>query len=141
MRTRSGTVRVAGARQDRSSQARYLTRNSHAAGPLGEFAHVMAGLGAKRGPMLLQMPPSFTHEQVGALRDLLPALPAACDAAARFAIEFRHRSLLTTDVFELLKEHRVAHVASDYTSMPRRFVPTTDFVFRTYGGPSVTGRK
>ncbi len=97
--------------------------------PLREFTRTMALLGAKRGPMLLQMPPDFTCDQLPALRDFLPILTEMQDPAARFAIEFRHRSLLGEDVAELLRAHNVAQVAADYAPMPKRFTPTADFAY------------
>jgi uncharacterized protein YecE (DUF72 family) len=97
--------------------------------PLSEFVKAMAGLGPKRGPMLFQMPPDFTRDQLHALRALLPTLRDLADPDARFAIEFRHASLLTADVFALLKEHNVALAATDYAGMPRRFASTADFAY------------
>lgn len=47
----------------------------------------------------------------------------------RFAIEFRHRSLIGPDISELLTEHKVALVAVDFVNMPRRFELTADFVY------------
>ena len=97
--------------------------------PLSEFVKTMAGLGPKRGPMLFQMPPAFTRDQLDALNALLPSLREVADADAKFAIEFRHASLLTADVFALLKEHNVALAATDYAGMPRRFASTADFAY------------
>lgn len=97
--------------------------------PLRQFVATMAVLGSKRGPMLLQMPPSFTHDEIGSMRDFLPGLAELEDPDARFAIEFRDKSLLTADVFALLREHNVALVASDYERMPRRFAVTADFAY------------
>ncbi len=97
--------------------------------PLGVFVSTMAAMGEKRGPMLFQMPPSFTYDDVPARQTLLPTLRELGDEAARFAIEFRHASLLASDVFELLKAHNIAVVAADYTGMPRRFAPTADFAY------------
>jgi uncharacterized protein YecE (DUF72 family) len=100
-----------------------------AMGPLAEFVHAMAAMGAKRGPMLFQMPPSFTLGDVESLRALLAALHDLDDPGAQFAIEFRHPSLLTTDVFAMLREHNVAFAAADYPGMPRRFALTADFAY------------
>jgi uncharacterized protein YecE (DUF72 family) len=97
--------------------------------PLQDFVRVMALLGPKRGPMLFQMPPSFTLDEADALKTLLPELEGLNDPAARFAIEFRHPSLLTKEVFALLADHNIALAATDYPGMPRRFVATTDFAY------------
>ena len=97
--------------------------------PLREFTRMLRLLETKRGPMLLQMPPSFTRAELPALRDFLPILSDLDDPAARFAIEFRHRSLVGEDVSELLRPHNVALVAADYPLMPKRFEATADFAY------------
>ena len=97
--------------------------------PLEEFVATMALLGEKRGPMLLQMPPSFTRDQLRDLTAFLPLLSQLSDKTARFAIEFRHPSLIGTDVGDLLAEHGVALVAADYPGMPKRFELTADFTY------------
>ncbi|MCW3097679.1 MAG: hypothetical protein JWL77_3297 [Chthonomonadaceae bacterium] len=97
--------------------------------PLEDFVATMALLREKRGPMLIQMPPSFTRHQLPELRNFLPLLIQLSDKTARFAIEFRDRSLVGTDVADLLAEHGVALVAADYPAMPKRLELTTDFVY------------
>ena len=89
----------------------------------------MSLLGAKCGPILLQMPPDFTRQELDNLHDFLPTLRQISPAGLRFAIEFRHRSLLAPDVSQLLREHNVALALTDYVSMPRRFELTTDFLY------------
>ena len=95
--------------------------------PLANFVGAMAAMGDKRGPMLFQMPPSFTYDDLSALRALLPQLGRVGDPNARFAIEFRHISLLTAEVFALLRAHNVALVAADYTRMPASVRPDGRF--------------
>ena len=97
--------------------------------PLEEFTATMALLGEKRGPMLIQMPPSFTRDQLADLKAFLPLLTQLSDKTARFAIEFRHRSLVGIDVADLLAEHGVALVAADYPGMPKRLELTSDFTY------------
>ncbi len=97
--------------------------------PLTEFVRVMSLLGPKCGPILLQMPPDFTRQEVDNLRALLPTLRDMGNADVRFTIEFRHRSLLAPDVSQMLRDHNVALALTDYVSMPRRFELTTDFLY------------
>lgn len=94
-----------------------------------EFVRVMGLLGPKRGPMLIQLPPDFTRAELPALQAFVPMLSEIGAPSARFAVEFRHRSMITPEVSALLAEHRVALVAADYAPMPRRFEITTDFVY------------
>lgn len=101
----------------------------NAADELKRFVEVMGRLEAKRGPMLLQFPPDFTRAELDSLKAFLPVLSEPEDSTARFAIEFRHRSLIGPDVSGLLKSYRVALAAVDYVSMPRRYELTTDFVY------------
>ncbi len=99
------------------------------AAPLEEFTATMALLGPKRGPMLIQLPPSFTRDSLSDLKTFMPLLAQVSDRTARFAIEFRHRSLVGPDVSELLSEHNVALVAADYPAMPKRMEATADFTY------------
>lgn len=96
---------------------------------LTTFVRVMGLLGPKRGPMLLQMPPDFTRHELPALQAFLPTLKELNDPTARFAIEFRHRSMVGEDIAALLAEHNVALVAADYPPMPKRLERTTDFAY------------
>lgn len=100
-----------------------------ATGALAEFVRVMGLLREKCGPILLQMPPDFTRAELGSLERFLPTLRTLPDTSLRFAIEFRHRSLIGQDVSALLKEHRVALAITDYPAMPKRFEITTDFLY------------
>jgi uncharacterized protein YecE (DUF72 family) len=96
---------------------------------LRKFVQTMSLLEAKRGPMLIQMPPGFTRAELPALRAFLPLLAQLDDPTARFAIEFRHRSLIGPDVSALLAEHNVALACADYAGMPRRLELTSDFLY------------
>ena len=64
------------------------------------FLRTMAELGDRLGPLLLQLPPSFTVEGMGVLEDYLKGLPEGF----RYAVEVRHRSWLGSDLPEMLRE-------------------------------------
>jgi uncharacterized protein YecE (DUF72 family) len=85
----------------------------------------MEPLGQKLGPLLIQLPPDFKADEVGALRQFLERLPSGF----RFAAEFRHRSWVNEDTFELLRQHGVAWTSIDLVYMPRRAEVTTDFAY------------
>jgi uncharacterized protein YecE (DUF72 family) len=89
------------------------------------FVHTMQALEDRLGPLLLQLPPSFTVEGMGALEDFLSTLPQG----PRYAVEVRHRSWLGSDLPELLREHGVALALIDYPWMPRMEEATTDFAY------------
>ena len=97
--------------------------------PMENFVATMALLRAKRGPTLIQMPPSFTRDQLPELRAFLPLLTQLSDKTAQFAIEFRSRSLIGADVADLLADYGVALVAADIVGMPKRLELTTNFAY------------
>ncbi|MBA2661837.1 MAG: DUF72 domain-containing protein [Bradymonadaceae bacterium] len=70
------------------------------------FVGVMSELGHKLGPLLLQMPPSFTIDAIDDLAHFFEGLP---DGFA-YAVEVRHRSWLVEEYAELLKRWNVAMV-------------------------------
>ena len=68
-----------------------------AAEALGYLYRNLAALGAKRGPVLFQLPP-FLKKDVARLRDFLALLPAE----HRAVFEFRHDSWFDDEVYALL---------------------------------------
>ncbi len=70
-----------------------VTHETNLVGSEGEaedFVRTMAEFGERLGPLLLQLPPSFTVEGMGVLDDFLKRLPEGF----RYAVEVRHRSWL-----------------------------------------------
>jgi uncharacterized protein YecE (DUF72 family) len=89
------------------------------------FIGTMESLGDKLGPLLLQLPPSFTVEGMGELEDFLSALPGGF----RYAVEVRHRSWLRSDLPAMLRDHGAALTLIDYPRMPRMEETTARFVY------------
>jgi uncharacterized protein YecE (DUF72 family) len=89
------------------------------------FLRTMAELGDRLGPLLLQLPPSFTVEGMGVLEDYLKGLPGGF----RYAVEVRHRSWLGSDLPEMLRERDAALTLIDYPRMPRLDEATADFSY------------
>jgi uncharacterized protein YecE (DUF72 family) len=89
------------------------------------YVHTMQALEDRLGPLLLQLPPSFTVEGMGVLEDFLASLPEG----PRYAVEVRHRSWIGSDLPELLRECGTALTLVDYPRMPRMQEATTDFVY------------
>lgn len=87
---------------------------------LAVFAAEVAGLGDKRGPILVQLPPSLAFD---AARD--EAFFAALDAIVGGAIvcEPRHPSWFAPDADGLLAARRVARVAADPAPVAAAAVP------------------
>jgi uncharacterized protein YecE (DUF72 family) len=93
--------------------------------PAATFIQTMRLLGNRLGPLLLQLPPSFSVEGMGVLEDFLSVLPGG----VRYAVEVRHRSWLGSDLPALLREHGVALTLIDFPRMPRMDNATADFVY------------
>ncbi len=89
------------------------------------FVSTMSELGDRMGPLLLQLPPSFTVEGIGVLEDFLKILPGG----ARYAVEVRHRSWPGSDLAGMLRERGVALTLIDYPRMPRMEEATADFSY------------
>lgn len=102
-----------------------------------QFTEVARELGAKLGPILVQMGPDFAPDERAKLAAFLPTLPADL----HFAIEFRQRGWITDEVLALLAEHHVALTLSDARWIPREELlacaerPTADFSYVRWMGP------
>jgi uncharacterized protein YecE (DUF72 family) len=88
--------------------------------PLDQFLDETAGLGPKRGPVLIQLPPSFAFAaaRVGRFLALLRSRydgPVVCEP--------RHASWGGSAAEALLTSHRVARVAADPAPFPEAAVP------------------
>ena len=89
------------------------------------FLRTMELLGDRLGPLLLQLPPSFTVEGMGVLEDFLSDLPGGF----RYAVEVRHRSWLGSDLTTMLRECGAALSLIDCPRMPRMEDVTADFSY------------
>jgi uncharacterized protein YecE (DUF72 family) len=98
-------------------------------------------LGAKLGPILLQMGPDFAPDELPSLEQFLPMLPRDL----RFAVELRQSRWMGDDILprllELLHAHGIALALSDGRWIARRTVlelaarPTADFLYVRWMGP------
>jgi uncharacterized protein YecE (DUF72 family) len=94
-------------------------------------------LGAKLGPVLVQLGPDFGPAELPALATFLPSLPRDL----RVAVEFRQRGWIHDGVLALLAEHNVALALTDARWIPRKTMlalaerPTADFAYIRWMGP------
>jgi uncharacterized protein YecE (DUF72 family) len=98
-------------------------------------------LGAKLGPILLQMGPDFGPDELPSIAAFLPTLPGG----QRFAIELRQSGWMRPDVLphllELLARHGIALALSDGKWIPRETMlelveqTTADFLYLRWMGP------
>ncbi|PWB50886.1 MAG: hypothetical protein C3F13_15370 [Anaerolineales bacterium] len=101
-----------------------------AEGIMAEFLDALSPIKQKLGPILIQLPPSFRQENYPILQNFLEALPHTY----RYAVEFRHASWYNDKTTELLRRHQVGWVAVDFPKIPRKIIPTTDFMFLRWIG-------
>jgi len=96
--------------------SRYLThirRLRAPAEPVTRFLDHARGLGAKLGPVLLQLPPTLKAD-LDALDETLRRM----GDRARVAVEFRHDSWFSDETEAVLRERRAALCLADRSSKP-----------------------
>jgi uncharacterized protein YecE (DUF72 family) len=109
---------------------------------VAEFLDRARELGPKLGPILVQMGPDFSPDDLPALERFVPRLPRDL----RFAVEVRQgkwmRPQVLPDLLALLAEHGAALALSDGRWIPRETMtelaerPTADFHYVRWMGPN-----
>lgn len=115
------------------------------------FASGILALGPKLGPVLWQLPPSFSYDKKR-LEDFFALLPRTIPQASalarhhdgnlkhrpvlskksrriRHALEIRHDSFRDPEFVALLRRHRIALVVADTVEWPLLMDATADFVY------------
>jgi uncharacterized protein YecE (DUF72 family) len=87
---------------------------------LEQFLGEIAGLGTKLGPILVQLPPSFSFDAAVASA-FFTGLRGRFNGDVVF--EPRHESWFTDDVEAMLVQHRIARVAADPARVPAAAEP------------------
>lgn len=85
-------------------------RLTGAEAPLDHFLDETSGLGSKRGPILIQLPPSFAFD-AASVTTFLTQLRERFEGAA--VLEPRHETWFSEEVESLLRAFRIARVAAD----------------------------
>jgi len=102
---------------------------------LGNFLSRARILGDKLGPLLYQLPPNMTRNEV-LLESFLETLPA--DLCHVF--EFRNESWFDEGVYGLLRKHNVGFCIYDMPGSTTPLVVTADFAYiRFHGGDAMYG--
>ena len=86
----------------------HLGKLENVAEPTGLFFDTVRTLGAKLGPLLFQLPPTFKRDEA-----VLAEFLTLCPADVSIAFEFRHDSWFTDSVYGLLSERSAALVAAE----------------------------
>lgn len=112
--------------------SRFITHMKKLLNPrdaLHEFFRCLHPLHRRIGVILWQLPP-FLSKDVPRLDAFLRELPKSYD----YAVEFRHESWLSDEVFALLRKHRAAHVSVSSRGMPIDLTVTSDLVYVRFHG-------
>ncbi len=92
--------------------SRYITHMKKLKDPqegIKNLMNALAPFGKKLGPILFQLPPNW-HVNPQRLEEFIKALPKK----HQYTFEFRDRSWLCDEIYQLLKAHRVALCFYDY---------------------------
>ena len=99
-------------------------------GKLYAFLHNMKALGSKKGPLLVQLPPTLRPVKAEGFRALLDALPRG----GLYAVEFRHRDWFTAETYAVLRENGIALVQQAHPWLPEIHEVTAGFVYVRFEG-------
>jgi uncharacterized protein YecE (DUF72 family) len=95
------------------------------------FLNTMRPLAERMGPILIQLRPKFNYdEHVGNLERYLEILPDNYE----WAIEFRDKSWMRQETFDLLSKHNVAYTIVDEPLLPPDLHITADFSYIRWHG-------
>jgi uncharacterized protein YecE (DUF72 family) len=102
---------------------------------LSSFMEVAGELGPKRGPLLVQLPPSL-RKDVHRLDEFLATLKKAAGRVRwKVAVEFRNPDWLCAEVCELLTRHKAALCLADLPRCPITEPNDAPFVYVRRHGP------
>lgn len=95
------------------------------------FLELMRPLAEKLGPILIQLRPKFNYdEHVGQLESFLEAIPRNYE----WAVEFRDKSWLRKETYDILKKNNVAYTIVDEPLLPPEIHVTADFSYIRWHG-------
>lgn len=103
-----------------------------AAAEMAAFVRALEPLGAKLGPLLVQLPAGFRRdpETAAALAAFLDGAPSG----ARLAVEFRHASWHGEETLEALRGRGAAFAWTEWRELPRVPAITADFLYLRWLG-------
>jgi uncharacterized protein YecE (DUF72 family) len=81
------------------------------------------------GPILWQLPPNLHYDP-----ERLNAFLAMLPKKYRYAVEFRHPSWVREGAFDVLREHKAAHVHLSSMAMPMNLTTTSEFIYIRFHG-------
>lgn len=104
---------------------------------VGRFFGAIAGVGEKKGCLLVQLPPSVRIGHIAQLGFLLSGIRGNDpDRQWNVAVEFRHPSLYVEQVYDLLERHGMGMVVHDKSPAGTPFIDhRPGFVYLRFHGP------
>ena len=97
---------------------------------IGRISRCWKELGHKAGVLIVQLPPDMERDDAR-LDCFLSSLPSGI----RAAVEFRHPSWETDDVYSLLERHDAAYTVMSGAHLPCNLRATASFVYLRMHGP------
>jgi uncharacterized protein YecE (DUF72 family) len=97
---------------------------------ISNFFTNAAGLGAKLGPILFQLPPGW-KVNVERFSGFLPTLPSA----HRYTFEFRNQTWYTDEIYALLRKYNCAFCIYELERHLTPLQETADFIYIRLHGP------
>jgi len=94
------------------------------------FIATMSQLNDKLGPLLIQLPPTFTIKHFAQLQDFLEDLPTGC----RYAVEIRNAQLRNENLWHLLRKTETAMVLINQSASGGVDPATSGFVYMRWEG-------
>lgn len=95
------------------------------------FLDLMQPLAEKLGPILIQLRPRFNYDDhADTLERYLETLPENYE----WAVEFRHRSWMRPETWEMLRRHGVAYTIVDEPLLPPEVQVTAEFAYIRWHG-------
>ncbi len=95
------------------------------------FLELIRPLAEKLGPILIQLRPAFNYgDHAGDLEAYLETLPENHE----WAVEFRHKSWLRPETYEILEKHNAAYTIVDEPLLPPETIVTTEFAYIRWHG-------
>lgn len=111
---------------------------------LAQFLENCSALKEKLGPILIQLPPSFSDQKLleKFLKKIKKISKKIFKKIPKFALEVRNKKLLKKSVYKMLKKEKIIFVISDSPRWETDFVKTTDSVYvRFHGKPKLFASK
>lgn len=116
-------------------QVTHRKRLVDCAGELSTFFKVVGELGPRRGPLLVQLPPSLRRDDDLLDRFLRDLKRSAGRSRWRVALEFRNTDWLDDAIYKLLDRQRVALCLADLARCPITEPNDVSFVYIRRHGP------